>query len=141
MRRRPYTALYVHLVWATWDRAPLITPEIRARIYPMIQRHATDLGAHVHAVGGIEDHVHVLARYPATVAIADLVGRMKGASSFLASQVMGEAFKWQGAYGAFTLSTRGFEQVRSYVLNQEAHHREGRLYKVLERTSEGGPPM
>ena len=136
MRRRPYTALYVHLVWATWDRAPLITPEIRARIYPMMQRHADDLGTHVIAIGGIEDHVHVLARYPATVAIADLVRRMKGSSSYLASQVMGKTFKWQGVYGAFTLSTRGLDRVRSYVLNQEMHHRTGTTYTVLETTEE-----
>jgi putative transposase len=136
MRRRAYTALYVHLVWATWDRAPLITPEIRARIYPMMQRQANDLGAHVIAVGGIEDHVHVLTRFPSTVAIANLVRRMKGASSYLASQVMREPFKWQGSYGAFTLSTRGLDKVRAYVLDQESHHRNGTTYAVLETTEE-----
>jgi putative transposase len=53
--RHPKARLYVHLVWATWDRAPLITPEIRDRIYPMMQRHASEMGANVIAIGGIED--------------------------------------------------------------------------------------
>ncbi|HEX2077584.1 MAG TPA: IS200/IS605 family transposase [Longimicrobium sp.] len=134
--RHPRARLYVHLVWATWDRAPLITPEIRERIYPMMQRHASDLRAEVIAIGGIEDHVHVIARFPTTLTIADLVRRMKGASSYLAAQVMGHAFKWQGAYGAFTVSQRSVERVRAYVLNQEAHHRDGTTLHALEATSE-----
>ena len=80
------------MVWATWDRAPLIKPVVRDRIYPMIQRQADDLGAHVIAIGGIEDHVHALARFPSTLAIAELVRRMKGGSSYLVSQVIGRPF-------------------------------------------------
>jgi REP element-mobilizing transposase RayT len=49
----------------------------------MIQRQADDLGAHVIAIGGIVGHVHVLARFPSTLAIAELVRRMKGGSSYL----------------------------------------------------------
>jgi putative transposase len=136
MKRQVHTRLYAHMVWSTWDRAPLITPAIRDRIYPMMQRHATNLGAKVIAIGGIEDHVHVLARFPSALAIATLVQRMKGASSYLASQVMGEIFRWQGSYGAFTVSERGLERVRAYVLNQEAHHRDGTTHPWLEATEE-----
>jgi putative transposase len=124
------------MVWATWDRAPIITPAIRDRIYPMIQHHAANLGAQVIAIGGIEDHVHVLARFPSTLTISMLVQRMKGASSYLATQVMGELFRWQGSYGAFTVSERGVERVRDYVLNQEAHHRDGTTHPWLEATEE-----
>jgi putative transposase len=136
MRYRSHSRLYVHLVWATWDRAPLITPAIRDRIYPMMQRHADNLGAQVIAIGGIEDHVHVLARFPSRLAIADLVQRIKGASSYLATQVMGELFRWQGGYGAFTVSQRGLDHVQAYVLNQEAHHRDGTTHPWLEITEE-----
>jgi len=134
--RHPHTRLYVHLVWATWDRAPLITPEIRDRIYPLMQHQASRLGAEVIAIGGIEDHVHVLTRFPPTLSISDLVGRMKGASSHMVTQVMGQPFKWQGAYGAFTLSKSGLSRARDYVLNQEAHHRSGTTYAALEATDE-----
>lgn len=87
--RHPHARLYVHLVWSTWDRAPLITPEIHERIYPVMQHQASRRGAQIMAMGGIEDHVHVLARFPTTLSIADLVGRMKGASSHMVTQVMG----------------------------------------------------
>ena len=134
--RHPHTRLYVHLVWATWDRAPLIVPQIQQRVYGVMQHHASQLGAEVIAIGGIEDHVHVLARFPPKLALAVLVGRMKGASSYLAEQVLGHTFKWQGAYGAFTLSQRGVPRVREYILNQEAHHRDGTTIPALETTDE-----
>ena len=132
--RRTHTQLYVHLVWATWDRAPLITPAIRERVYGAMQHHASKLRSEVIAIGGIEDHVHVLLRLPPTVAVSDLVGRMKGASSYLAAQVLGKTFKWQGSYGAFSVSRSGLRHVRAYVLNQEAHHRDGTTYAALEAT-------
>jgi len=75
--RQPWTQLYVHLVWSTWKRAPLITPELQRRVYAGIQHQASLLGADVIAIGGVADHVHVLARFPARVAISDLVKRMK----------------------------------------------------------------
>jgi putative transposase len=132
--RRTHTRLYVHLVWATWDRLPLITPEIRERLYAVMQHQASRLRAEVIAIGGIEDHVHVLLRFGPTVTIADLVGRMKGASSYLAEQVLGHTFKWQGAYGAYSVSRSSVERVRSYILNQEAHHRDGTTHPELEAT-------
>ncbi|MBW3570524.1 MAG: IS200/IS605 family transposase [Gemmatimonadetes bacterium] len=134
--RHPHARLYVHLVWATWDRAPLITPEIRERIYPVMQHQASRLGAQIMAIGGVEDHVHVLARLPTTLSVAELVGRMKGASSHMVTQIIGRAFKWQGAYGAYTLGRSGLIPAREYVLNQERHHRNGSTYAALEKTTD-----
>jgi len=136
MMRHPWTQLYVHLVWSTWKRAPLITPELQPRIYAALHHQASGMGADVIAIGGIEDHVHVVARFPTNVTIATLVGRMKGASSHLVTHVLKhpDAFKWQGAYGAFTLTKRAVPHVRAYVLNQEQHHRDGTLYRELEYT-------
>jgi putative transposase len=134
--RHPWTQLYVHLVWATWKRAPLITPELQPRVYSVIQHQASQLGADVIAIGGVEDHVHVLARFPTTIAIATLVQKLKGASSHFVTHVLNapDPFKWQGGYGAFTLTKRAIPHVREYVLNQERHHRGGTLYRDLERT-------
>ncbi|HEX8393048.1 MAG TPA: IS200/IS605 family transposase [Longimicrobium sp.] len=133
--RHPWTELYVHLVWATWNRHPLITPALQPRIYAVLHRHAHEIGAEILGVGGMPDHVHVLARFPANLSIATLVQRLKGASSYYAAQLgRGDSpFKWQGGYGAFTLSKRAVPIVRAYIANQEAHHRGGTTYRALER--------
>ncbi|HEX8691905.1 MAG TPA: IS200/IS605 family transposase [Longimicrobium sp.] len=136
--REPYTQLYLHVTWSTWDRLPLITPDRQPVVYASIQQQCSVLGADVLAIGGIEDHVHVLLRFRPTHSISHLVGRMKGASSRVVEQASREPFKWQGAYGAFTVSKRGVPVVRDYVLNQTEHHRSGVLIHALELTS--APP-
>ncbi|HST61651.1 MAG TPA: IS200/IS605 family transposase [Longimicrobium sp.] len=140
--RDPFSRLYVHLVWATWDRLPLITPAIQPNIYRCIQAEANRLGCRVGAIGGMEDHVHVLVRHPPAVSVSELVKQIKGVSSRLVQQEvrLGEFFKWQGAYGAFSIAERDVEMVRRYIHRQEEHHRTGRLNATLERTMSEDPP-
>ncbi len=134
--RQTHSRLYAHLVWATWDRAPLLTAEVRPRVFRVLQHQASQLGAEVLAIGGVDDHVHVLVRFPPKLAIALLVGRMKGASSHFVAQILGIPFRWQGSYGAFSVSTSALPRVREYVLNQEQHHRDRTAHPMMELSPE-----
>jgi putative transposase len=128
--REPFTQLYLHLVWATWDRLPLITGSVREPIYACIKSKCKEVGADVFAIGGMEDHIHVLVRFPTTITVADLVKHMKGATSHLANHALNNGhkeFRWQGAYGAFTVSKSEGRRVRDYILNQESHHDGGSI--------------
>ncbi len=49
--------LYVHLVWSTWDREPVVTTEVRQWLWPMLGEEARRLGSAWAVVGGVEDHV------------------------------------------------------------------------------------
>lgn len=138
--RHTYSRLYAHLVWATWDRAPLLIEDVRPRVFQVMQHQASLLGAEVLAIGGVDDHVHVLVRFPPKLAIATLVGRMKGASSHMVSQIIGLPFRWQGAYGAFSVSTSALPRVRAYVLNQEQHHRDRTAHPMMELPEEQEGP-
>jgi REP element-mobilizing transposase RayT len=135
MRRGIYEELYLHLVWATWKRMPLITPEIQSRLHACLAHRAHEMRADVIAIGGVADHVHVFVRQPVTISIADFVSRLKGGSSHFVTHVLRhpDYFRWQGGYGAFSVSRRGVSAVRAYVLNQEQHHRDGTLIPRLER--------
>jgi len=132
--REPYTQLYIHLVWATWDRMPVLTEALRPRIYGCIREQCEMLNAKLIAIGGTDNHLHTLVRIPSTVAVAALVKQMKGASSHLVNHELGvsDAFKWQGAYAAFSVSKSLGPAVRSYILRQAEHHREGTTEKDLE---------
>jgi putative transposase len=132
--REPFTQLYVHLVWATWDRLPLLDEEFRAPVYACLQAECRELKVEIVAMGGVEDHVHLLVRLPTTVTIAQLVKQLKGSSSHLVTHRLPkpDGFKWQGGYGAFTVSKADVPRVQDYILNQEQHHREGRLDAEVE---------
>ena len=124
--RSNFTQLYLHCVWATWDRLPLITPDIQQVVYAAIVQQSENMGCTVIAVGGIADHVHLLVGFPATLTLSELLKQVKGSSSHLITHKIkpGEFFKWQGAYGAFTVSHGDRSQIADYITNQATHHQQ-----------------
>jgi REP element-mobilizing transposase RayT len=120
------------MVWATWDRAPLLEPGLMQVVDAAVRRECVGLKVEVVAFGGVSDHVHLLARIPTTISVAQLVKQVKGSSSHLLTNRLRVPFKWQGGYGAFTVSKSLVPRVRDYVLDQERHHREGTLVPAAE---------
>lgn len=78
------------------------------------------------AVGGVVDHVHLLVGFPPTLTLSELLKQVKGSSSHLITREIkpGEFFKWQGAYGAFTVSHHDRSQIADYITNQAIHHQQ-----------------
>jgi REP element-mobilizing transposase RayT len=77
----PYWRLFYHFVWGTKNGEPLIEPKWESPLHNVIAAKAADLGALVHAVGGIETHVHLVASVPPKIALSKFVGQVKGNSS------------------------------------------------------------
>jgi REP element-mobilizing transposase RayT len=136
--RRNKLRLYLHLVWATWDRLPLITPEVERRLYRSIESEAQNKGCKVLALNGVADHVHLVVSFPPTITIADLVKQVKGVSSHFVNEVLTPRtqFKWQGSYGAFTVSRWDVDKVVQYVKRQKEHHKANDLRLEWEETFE-----
>ncbi len=86
------------------------------------------------ALGGVEDHVHLVVRLPATLSVAALVKRLKGASSHLVTHegTPEGFFKWQGGYAAFSAGIKQLPQLCDYVRRQKEHHQAGTIYPVYE---------
>jgi putative transposase len=129
-----YKQLFVHCVWATWDRLPLITPVLAGPIYAALAAKVTELGCVPLAINGMPDHVHILIELSATMTIARLIGESKGSSSHLVNHALAPTtpFKWQGSYSAFTVSKRGVPFVRTYIKRQQQHHSKHSLRPYLE---------
>jgi len=136
--RRNKLALFLHLVWATWDRLPLITPDIERRLYRNIESEARKQGCTVLALNGTEDHVHLVVIFPTTITIADLLKQVKGVSSHFVNETLRPPaqFKWQGSYGAFTVSRWDVDRIKEYVKHQKEHHQSGELVPEFEGTFE-----
>jgi putative transposase len=116
-----YLKLNIHIVFATKDRAPTIDARWRDDLHAYIGGTIRGLKGTALAVGGVADHVHVLAGIRATHSIADLVRELKKASSIWASERY-ERFAWQEGYGAFSVSASHVSVVTEYIRNQEQHH-------------------
>jgi REP element-mobilizing transposase RayT len=134
----PYWQLYYHLVWTTRNRAPLVTPELEPQLHGYLRGKGLDLEGIVHAVGGVQDHVHVVASIPPRVAVAAFVGKLKGASSHWVNHLAEHEgrFDWQEGYGVFSIGRRSLPAVVRYALEQHDRHRMNRLIAWLEQTEE-----
>jgi len=121
-----------------WDRIPMIGPAVERRLYRSIEAEAQQMGCTVLAINGMPDHVHLLVKIPATIAIADLVKQVKGVSSHLVNEVLqpGAGFKWQGYYGAFSVSRWDLDRVAAYVKQQKKHHETGDFFQDWEGSYE-----
>jgi len=133
----PYWRLHYHFVWATFNRLPLLSDELMPHVQRSIYSRAKRLGVIVHALGGVEDHIHVVASVPPKLALAECVGQLKGSSSHIANEVSGESrFGWGEGYGAVSLSEGSLPKVIEYVRNQREHHSGGSLLEALENVGD-----
>ena len=133
-----YWRLHYHILWATYERQPIIRPEREKMFYGVLYRKAEELGVKVHAGGNVEDHVHVVLSIPPILAVAECVRQIKGASAHALNRIPGSdgQFKWQGGYDALSVGERSLEVVMEYAARQKEHHRSNKLISVYERIDE-----
>ena len=117
-----YAQNVIHVVFSTKDRRELMSGEFRPQMWAYARGICRKLDILALAVGGMEDHIHLLLRIPPTLALAKAVLAIKSNSSRWASEE-GHKFAWQQGYGAFSVSSSVVPTVIQYIQNQEAHHR------------------
>ena len=132
------TNLLYHLVFSTKGRLPLIGPDIEEPLYAYMGGILRNQGGKALEIGGMPDHVHILARLPARTAVSDILRALKSDSSgWMNRERPDDRFAWQTGYGAFTVSESQVGKVRRYIRTQEEHHRgqgfETELVGLLER--------
>ena len=77
------------------------------------------------AVGGVDDHVHMLLSLPSTLPISKAMQLIKGGSSKWIHDVFPTRrdFAWQEGYGAFSIGISQIDDTKQYIANQHEHHR------------------
>ena len=76
-----YANCLFHCVSSTKERRKIITPDLRDRLYPYMGGIARENDMKSFAIGGTDDHVHLLLSIPATLAVAKAIQLIKGGSS------------------------------------------------------------
>jgi REP element-mobilizing transposase RayT len=118
--------IILHLVFSTKHRERFLQlPDLRAETYAYMAGTLQRLDCEPILINGTDDHVHILMNFSRTITIANLVGKLKNASSrWLREQKKGmQEFRWQAGYGIFSVSQSKLEEARQYVAAQEQHHR------------------
>jgi len=114
----------VHIIFSTKNRAGFLqAPDLRSDVHAYLTATLRGLECHPLQVGGVSDHVHILAGLSRTTSIAELVKNLKTSSTKTIKEKGFHYFCWQAGYGAFSVSQSLKESVIAYIAGQELHHR------------------
>lgn len=133
-----FAKLFYHFVWSTKDRLPLIDSSFEPDLYRAIVAKSQKMDGFVHAIGGIQNHVHLAVSLPPKLAPASFIGEVKGNASHFVNHIIKPdlAFYWQDEYGVLTFGEKNLPAVVRYIHNQKHHHANGTLIAAMEKTGD-----
>ena len=125
MSLHSYSRVWLHLVWATLERRPLLDRNAAVALSAHLREYAESKGIYMKLNFVNADHVHTLIDLPTDLAIEEVLKLFKGESSHWVNEqnLVPGKFAWQRGYGAFSVSQSGVDEVCSYIAGQEEHHR------------------
>jgi putative transposase len=117
--------IILHTIFSTKERRPFLRDRaLRDELHRYLGGILSHLDCQPIIVGGVEDHVHLLATLSRTCQRAEMVKEVKRGSSLWIKerdQTL-QDFGWQNEYGIFSLGFSQIKDVRDYIAGQEAHH-------------------
>ncbi|MBK7099965.1 MAG: IS200/IS605 family transposase [Sphingobacteriales bacterium] len=119
-----FNKIWIHAIWATKERFPLIHATVEQKIYQFISEQLREQGCPVRIINGMPDHIHCLFLLNPQKSIAEVIKQIKGSSSHFVNQnnLIVEKFAWQTGYAAYSVSESVVEKVFVYIKNQKSHH-------------------
>ena len=119
-----YNKIWVHVIFSTKDRLPLISSPVEKQIYDHMREQLIEQGCRVRIINGIPDHVHLLYLQNSKKSVADIIKQVKGNTSHWINgqDMMKEKFAWQTGYAAYSISESQLEKVFQYIKNQKEYH-------------------
>jgi putative transposase len=119
-----FTQIYIQLVFSVKYRQNLINKSWKDELYKYICGIVNGKGQKVYAIGGVEDHIHILVSIKPNVSLSNLVKDIKSNSSKWINEnhFVNEPFRWQEGFGAFSYAQSQLDRVINYINTQEQHH-------------------
>ncbi len=121
----PFTKIWIHLIFSTKNRSPLITEELKPLLIGHIITNAKEKNIFIDSINCVFDHIHILVSMNNDHSVSKVVQLLKGESSFWVNkqQLSKYRFEWQEEYIALSVSDSITGKVRKYIKNQAEHHR------------------
>jgi REP element-mobilizing transposase RayT len=129
-----FVKIYLHTVWSTKDRIPLLNNKIRSQVFDHIRENAMAKEINIDFVNGVSDHVHCLISLKVDQTIAKVMQLIKGESANWINKqnLLGSSFRWQDEYFAVSIGESQIDAVRKYIKDQEEHHKKKTFQQEYE---------
>jgi putative transposase len=125
MKPGTFTQLYVHLVYAVYQKECLLHKNQREELFRYTSGIIENKKCKSIIVNGFSDHIHIFLGLNPSVSISDIVHDTKiSLTSFINKDKkwFRGKFAWQDGYGAFSYGKSQVNDVYNYIMNQESHH-------------------
>ncbi len=129
-----YSRCWLHLIWTTLDREPMLTKPAAVKASRFLSKYALEKNIYLKINYFNADHVHTLIDLPTGKSIEEVVQLFKGSSSHWINEnrLLRGKFSWGRGYGAFSVSHSHVDRVAAYVAHQEEHHRKKSFVQEFE---------
>lgn len=130
-----YAHIWIHAVWTTRRRLPLLHKSFRQELFQHIVVDARSKRIDVDRINGHCDHVHMLFKLKSTQTLSQVMNQVKGESSrwINKNSLCSEPFAWQNEYFAVSVEEKGVYSLRRYIDTQEEHHQTKTFQEEQER--------
>jgi putative transposase len=121
--RHAHYNINYHLVWCPKFRRPVLAGDVGKRLSELIPEQVEKLGGRVLELVVQPDHVHLFASFPPTLAIAQLMHRIKGATSHQLREEFPHLKSrlpslWTNSYYIGTAGDVSAETIKRYIEEQ-----------------------
>ena len=115
--------LFVHVVWTTRDRAPLINLEAAQYLASVIPYIARDERCVTLELGIVTTHLHALFQIHPTTALPRLLQRLKGCTATRVNQqrLTTTSLLWSKGYNIESVSSRALDAVAGKLVHLHPH--------------------
>lgn len=115
----------IHAVWSTKNRYPFLVNDTRQKVIDHIKENAITKQICIDTINGSDDHIHCLFGLNADISISKVMQLIKGESAFWINKqkLTKTKFEWADEYFAVSVSESIIDKVRTYINNQEDHHK------------------
>jgi putative transposase len=129
-----YNKIWIHAIWATKERIPIIHSNIEYKIHQFISEQLRAQGCLVRIINGMPDHIHCLFLLSPQKSISEVLKQIKGSSSHYINQndLTSKKFAWQTGYAAYSVSESVVEKVFQYIKTQKEHHQKKSFLQEYE---------
>ena len=136
-RTGTFSQIYLHFIWSTKNREPLIDDVIKIDLVKTFHAKAREMGVYILEANGPEDHMHVLLKSNPTLPASDIAKGLKGSSShFINHETLkhhhAPSLYWQDGYGVVSVSPGAVKSVSNYIRKQIEHHKKNLVLEEFE---------
>ena len=121
---KEFISCLVHVVVGTYRQNNFLTADVRSRLSTYLSTVSKSKGTKLVALGGAENHIHILLALPAKLSVESAIIPLKQSSTTWIRQNFEtlRSFSWATGFAAFSISRSQLDSTMLYIQNQEQYH-------------------